>query len=394
MSISDCGVDIMELPKTSKGNQYVLVFQDFLSKWPFVFPTKDQKATTLAKLLVEEVVPLIGVPEALLSDRGTNLLSHLMRDVCELLGVAKLNTTAYHPQCNGLVERFNRTLKMMLRKHVDKFGPQWDRSLPGVLWAYRNTPHDSTGEKPSFLLFGVDCRSPTEAALVPPQESQIAGVEAISDYREELILSLSSARNKAHRAICKAQKHYKAQHDKRIHDVKMKLGDWVLIYFPAENSGKQWKVSRPWHGPYRIVAKDETNITATRVYFPDEKSIKIHQSRVQMCTFNFPAGYYWYGKKQTSPGRPPKWVEQLLSTSETGDEYNDDASIDQHGPDENEDASMDQQGQNSPDENDGTDVTEEEAVIPIQCCDIPTFTLSQPVQRIRTRVIKPPSRYS
>ena len=135
-------VDIMELPKTSKGNQYVVVFQDFLSKWPFVFATKSQKATTLAKLLVEEVVPVIGVPEALLSDRGTNLLSHLMRDVCELLGVAKLSTTAYHPQCNGLVERFNRTLKMMLCKHVDKFGPKWDRFLPGVLWAYRNTPHD------------------------------------------------------------------------------------------------------------------------------------------------------------------------------------------------------------------------------------------------------------
>ena len=76
------GVDIMELPKMSIGNQYVVVFQDFLSKWPFVFAAKDQKATTLAKLLVEEVIPIIGVPEALLSDRGTNLLSHLMKDVC------------------------------------------------------------------------------------------------------------------------------------------------------------------------------------------------------------------------------------------------------------------------------------------------------------------------
>ena len=101
----------------------MIVFQDFLSKWPFIFATKEQKATTLAKLLVEEVVPIIGVPEALSSDQGdTNLLSRLMRKVCELLGVAKLNTTAYHPQCNGLVERFNRTLKMMLRKHMDKFG--------------------------------------------------------------------------------------------------------------------------------------------------------------------------------------------------------------------------------------------------------------------------------
>ena len=173
------GVDVLELPATDRGNKYVLVFQDFLTKWPFAFPRPDQKAKRIAELLVTEVVPVIGVPEALLSDRGTNLLSHLMLDVCRLLGIRKLNTTAYHPQCDGMVERFNRTLKTMLRKHAAKFGSQWDRYLPGVLWAYRNVPHNATEEKPSFLLLGTDCRTPTEAALLPPH-----------DYREEVILSL------------------------------------------------------------------------------------------------------------------------------------------------------------------------------------------------------------
>ena len=92
------GVDIMDLPKTEAGNKHVVVFQDFLSKWPLVFPVPDQKAIRLARLLVEEEVPMFGVPEALLSDRGTNLLSHLMEDVCNLLGIRKLNTTAYHPR--------------------------------------------------------------------------------------------------------------------------------------------------------------------------------------------------------------------------------------------------------------------------------------------------------
>ena len=101
----------MELPKTDDGNQYVLVFQDFLTKWPFAFPMPDQKASRIAKLLVREVVPMFGVPESLLSDRGTNLLSHLMQDVCQLLGVKKLNTTAHHPRCDGMVERFKRTLR-------------------------------------------------------------------------------------------------------------------------------------------------------------------------------------------------------------------------------------------------------------------------------------------
>ena len=188
------GVDIMELPITKSGNRYVIVFQDFLTKWPLVLPAPDQKAIRIARLVAEEVLPMFGVPECLLSDRGTNLLANVMKDVCDLLGIKKLNTTAYHPQCNGMVERLNRTLKAMLRKHAVKFGPQWDQYLPGVLWAYRNTPHDATREKPSFLMFGVDLRSPTEAAIIPAETVHECDV---TDYKQELILSLSSARELA-----------------------------------------------------------------------------------------------------------------------------------------------------------------------------------------------------
>ena len=63
---------------------------------------------------------------------GTNQLSYLMTDVCSLLGITKLNTTAYHLQCDGLTERFNRTLKTMIRKHVDVYGKQWDKYLHGM----------------------------------------------------------------------------------------------------------------------------------------------------------------------------------------------------------------------------------------------------------------------
>ena len=151
------GVDIMDLLKTERGNKHVLLFQDFLTKWPMVYPMPDQKTKRIVQLLVEEFIPLFGIPEALLSDRGTNLLSYLTRDVCSLLGIEKLNTTAYHPQYNGLTERFNRTLKTMLRKQAATYGLQWDKYIYGVLWAYRNTPHEATLEKPSFLLFGMDC---------------------------------------------------------------------------------------------------------------------------------------------------------------------------------------------------------------------------------------------
>lgn len=90
-----------------------------------------------------------------------------------------------------MVERFNRTLKTMLKKHAAHFDMQWDRYLSGVLWAYRNTPHNSTGKKPSFLLFGVDLRTPTEAALLPPIPTEPTTVD---NYHEELTLNLSSGR--------------------------------------------------------------------------------------------------------------------------------------------------------------------------------------------------------
>lgn len=81
------------------------------------FPMPNQKAIRITQLLVEEIIPTFGVPDTLLSDRGTNLLSFLMKDICKMLGIEKGNTTANHIQCNGSVEHF----KMMFWKHAAKF---------------------------------------------------------------------------------------------------------------------------------------------------------------------------------------------------------------------------------------------------------------------------------
>ena len=303
----------MELPVTAQGNRYVIVFQDFLTKWPLVFPAPDQKAICIARLLVDEILPFFGVPEALLSDRGTNLLAHVVKDVCQLLGITKLNTTAHHPQCDGMVERMNRTLKAMLRKHSHKFGNQWDCYLSGILWAYRNTPHESTQEKPSFLLFGVDLRSPTEAALLPTETTCPADV---SEYREEVILLLSTARKLAVDNIRSAQSRYKEQYDKRSKPAQYKVGEWVFVRFPQEESGRLRKLSRPWHGPYRIVERRDPDVTVVKVYFPEDGPIQIHQLRVCPCPTQLPAGFYWYGGRRKSPGHVPPWLQRLLSRSE------------------------------------------------------------------------------
>ena len=257
---------------------------------------------------------MFGVPEALVSDRGTNLMSTLMHDICKKLGIRKLNTTAYHPECDGMVGRFNPTLKSALRKHAATYGPQWDKYLSGILFTYRNIPHDSTGEKPSYLLFGVDCRTPTEAAFLQPASLQ---PEDTQDYREELSLSLSSAWDIAAKAVQKAQQRYKASYDKKLKPVTYRISDWVMVKFPADETGRLCKLSRPWHGPYRITALNGPDVSISKVYYPQKGGIL---SFVKPCPPNFPAGFFWYWGKRRGPGRPPKWVEQFLDDKEINNE--------------------------------------------------------------------------
>ena len=133
----------------------------------------------------------------------------------------------------------------------------------------------------------------------------------MTDYRQELLISLSSARELAQQTIRKAQRQYKVQYDKMSREPAYKLGEWVLVRFPQEETGRNRKLSSPWHGPYRITDRRDPDITVTKVYFPSEG---VHQIRVCRCYVNFPAGYYWYGGRRKRPGRPPKWVDRLLSS--------------------------------------------------------------------------------
>ena len=82
------------------------------------------------------------------------------------MGIHKLNTTTYHPQTDGLVERFNGTLKDMLAKTVKANSRDWEQHLPFVLFAYRTSPQTSTGESPFYILYGRDPGLPTDRICI------------------------------------------------------------------------------------------------------------------------------------------------------------------------------------------------------------------------------------
>ena len=130
------GVNLMKMPLTTLGNCYAVAFMDYLTKWVEVYPLPDQTSETIGRVFVDKVIYRHGAPQKPLSDRGANFLSVVIQDVCDITGMVKGNTTAYHPQTDSLMENFNHTLHAMLAKHSREFGPQWDVHLQQLLFAY------------------------------------------------------------------------------------------------------------------------------------------------------------------------------------------------------------------------------------------------------------------
>ena len=153
------------LPLTVRGNRYVLVVGDYFTKWieaytkwmEEVYPMPNMEAGTVANVFVSR----FGVPDVLHTDQGRNFESTMIKEVCQLLGIVKTRTTPYHPQSDGLVERFNRTLLNLLSLAASENEQEWDLHLPMVMLAYRTSVQESTGCTPFYLMFGREARLPS-----------------------------------------------------------------------------------------------------------------------------------------------------------------------------------------------------------------------------------------
>ena len=223
------GIDIMEMLLTPAGNRYVAVMIGYLTKWVEACAIPDQSSETLARALVDYVICRHGVPKELLSDRGANLLSSLMLELCKLTGMKKINTTAYHPQTDGLVENFNRTLQAMLAKHSKFFGMEWDKHLQHLLFGYRTKPHNSTNESEFYMIYGRDARLPTETALSTPPTLQMLEVD---DYKTELVSGLTQCWNIARTSVNTAQARQKKYYDRYASEPKIQVSDRVMVFMP------------------------------------------------------------------------------------------------------------------------------------------------------------------
>ncbi len=237
------------LPQTLSGNKYILVIGDYFTKWMEAFPMPNMEAITVAELFVNNFVCRFGTPDQLHTDQGRNFEANVIKEVCQLLGITKTRTTPYHPQSDGLVERFNRTLLNLLSMAASDDEKNWDLQLPKIMLAYRTSVQESTRATPFQLMFGREVRLPVDAMYGNPSPTQTYTNQYALDLRRHLDKSYKNVRN--HMGL--QQRRQKTLYDRKTHGAPFHLGDQVWLHSPAVPKGCAKKLHRPWQGPYRFV---------------------------------------------------------------------------------------------------------------------------------------------
>ena len=149
------------LLRSNNGNKYILTICDYATRYPEALPIPDTEAIAIAKELVS-VFAKVGIPDEILTDQGSNFMLNLLQEIYLMLNISHLRTSPYHPQTDGQTERFNGTLKSMIRKFTASNQKDWDEHLPYLLFAFREVPQESTEFSPFELLYGGRVRGPLD----------------------------------------------------------------------------------------------------------------------------------------------------------------------------------------------------------------------------------------
>ena len=235
-------------PVSEKGNRYILTVVDYATRYPEAVALPKIETERIAEALLD-VFSRVGFPSEILSDRGTQFTSDLMKEVSRLVSVRQLFTTPYNPKCNGLCERLNGTLKSMIKKMCQERPKDWDRYLSAVLFAYREVPQASTGFSPFELLFGRTVRGPMQILKELWTEKDVSETRNAYEYVLDLRERLEETCKIARESLREAQGSYKHHYDKRAKRRNLKVGDKVLVLLPTDQN----KLLLQWKGPFEVV---------------------------------------------------------------------------------------------------------------------------------------------
>jgi hypothetical protein len=277
------GVDVMgPLPVTATGKRYIILAIDFFTKYMEGVAVEEADAQTVAQFLHSDIIARHGVPKEVTSDRGTEFLNQLVKELFDTYQIKHIRTTAYHPQGNGQTERTNQTIKNVLAKLVSQEN-EWDQYLPSALFAARTIRSKATRFSPFELVYG---RQPIRE-YHRLEKKAVSYEERLWDYIIQDMGRLQQIRQDASRFISQAQERQKANLARKFGAEELEIGDQVLLYRNIVESSWSAKLQPRWEGPYFVQSikgttfrlkneegtelKNSYHRSHLKIYYPQEK---------------------------------------------------------------------------------------------------------------------------
>jgi hypothetical protein len=260
------------LPVTNNGNIYILVAVDRFTRYVEAWPMPDQQTKTVTLTFIRGFVCRHGIPLIVISDRGSPFVSHLAQDLYKELGIKRIKTTAWHPQSNGLVERFNGTLKVALKLWANENQDDWDLLLCYAVFAYNTSYHSLVQETPYFLTHGRDANLHINIMLNTRRE-KIAGVH---EYATEVVQKLYDV----HMRVKEILENENAKRiDSKVELRMFNVGDQVLLHDSTTKVGLSRKLTKRWRGPFTILERN-SDVTYTIVKDGNTQLVNVHRLKL------------------------------------------------------------------------------------------------------------------
>lgn len=267
---------------SSQGHVYILTMQDNFTKWAEAFAIRRHTAPIVANILFHQVIMRFGCPRRILTDRGPEFEGTLMSELCKLMGIDKVRSTPYHPQVNGMLERFHRTLNSMLGKVVEQNQRDWHEHLAPVMAAYRATVHETTGFTPNRLMFGREVTLPVDLAYGLHNELNSSGNVSTDEYVEKLFTRASEDFATAREKLNKLAEIRKKRYDTKVNgQIPLEPGQLVYYFCPRRYPNKSPKWQKMFTGPYTVVRIIDPHVIVIRKS-PRSKTFTAHRDKLKI----------------------------------------------------------------------------------------------------------------
>lgn len=254
------------LEKDFEGNCYILTLQCELTKFVEAYPLKNKETVSVAKALVDNFILRFGVPKTIATDRGTEFVSSVMEQVCKLLEIDKLTSTAYHHESIGALENSHKNLGSFLRIQCNSEKETWSHWLPFWCYSFNNTVHTETKYTPFELVFG-------RASIIPCRVSH--NVEPLynpDSYPLDLKYRLQVAHQDARNNLILSKYNRKSVYDKKVNSVNYTNGQLILVKNETAS-----KLETQWEGPFTVLEDLGINVNIVR----GNKDYLVHKNRTK-----------------------------------------------------------------------------------------------------------------